>query len=370
MRRLLIVSLCILLASCVRPAEVRMAEGLIDTTDTLSCGLPRMKGVKVVEVFRSNGYVNNVLLTQFRDRYYCMWQQSEQDEDTPDTGVWMSESDDGNDWTEPVILAAPDADTFASPGGWLQRGDSLTAFINRVCAADRSQGGTTYYTSTENGMDWTPEKPVLMADGTPVDGIFEQDPLLLPGGRTVGAVHFRPGNRLNPVYTDDPSAVRGWEKAEFPEGAGKPIEPSQYLAPDGRLVLLMRDQNSSFVKLVSYSIDEGVTWTAPAKTNIPDSRSKQCAGTLPDGRSFWVGNPTGNKSRRILALALSQDGYLFHQAYALFNSQDLPAQRRKGRYKTLGYNYPKAFVQGENLWIGLSFNKEDVVLVKIPYPSL
>ena len=31
---------------------------------------------------------------------------------------------------------------------------------------------------------------------------------------------------------------------------------------------------------------------------------------------------------------------------------------------------PKAFVQGENLWIGLSFNKEDVMLVKIPYPSL
>ena len=48
---------CILLASCARPAEVRMAEGLIDTTDTLSCGLPRIEGVKVVEVFRSNGYV-------------------------------------------------------------------------------------------------------------------------------------------------------------------------------------------------------------------------------------------------------------------------------------------------------------------------
>ena len=205
-----------------------------------------------------------------------------------------------------------------------------------------------------------------MADGTPVDGIFEQDPLLLPEGRTVGAVHFRPGNRLNPVYTDDPSAVRGWKKAEFPEGDGKPIEPSQYLAPDGRLVLLMRDQNSSFVKLVSYSNDEGASWSAPVKTNIPDSRSKQCAGTLPDGRSFWVVNPTGNKSRRTLALALSQDGYLFNQAYTLLSSQDLPAQRTKGRYKTLGYNYPKAFVQGDNLWIGLSFNKEDVVLVRIP----
>ena len=359
----------LLLTACSQPV-VRITEGLIQTADTLSCGLDRLQGVQVVEVFRSPGYVNNVLLTQFRGRYYCMWQQSAQDEDTPDTGVWLASSADAVSWAQPTLLAAPDSNTFASPGGWLQRGDSLIAFINRVCAQDRSQGGNTWYTATADGLHWTAEKPVLMADGTPVGGIFEQDPLLLPDGRTVGAVHFRPGNRLNPVYTDDPSGTRGWKKAIFPEGDGQPIEPSQYLAADGRLVMFMRDQNSSFVKLASYSEDLGENWSAPAKTNIPDSRSKQCAGSLPDGRRFWVGNPTGNKSRRILALALSRDGYLFHRVYLLAGPQDLPPQRRKGRYKTLGYNYPKATVIGDTLWIGLSLNKEDVALVKVPYPSL
>lgn len=359
----------LLLTSCSGPV-VRISEGLIDTADTLSCGLERLEGVQVVEVFRSNGYVNNVLLTRFQGRFYCMWQQSGQDEDTPDTGVWMATSADAVSWTGPTLLAAPDAETFASPGGWLQRGDSLFAFINRVCAQDRSQGGNTWYTGTADGLHWTAEKPVLMADGTPVDGIFEQDPLLLPDGRTVGAVHLRPDNRLCPVYTDDPSGTRGWETATFPDGEGKPIEPSQYLAPDGRLVMFMRDQNSSFVKLVSYSEDLGESWSAPAKTNIPDSRSKQCTGSLPDGRSFWVGNPTGNKSRRILALALSRDGYLYNRAYLLAGPQDLPPQRRKGRYKTLGYNYPKATVIGNTLWIGLSLNKEDAALVKVPTGSL
>ena len=207
-----------------------------------------------------------------------------------------------------------------------------------------------------------------MADGTPVDGIFEQDPLALSGGRIVGAVHFRPGNTLCPVYTEDPSGVRGWRKAVFPEGEGLPIEPSQYVARDGKLVMLMRDQQSSFVKLFSVSADGGKTWNAPRKTNIPDSRSKQCAGTLPDGTAFWVGNPTGSKSRRALAISFSKDGYLFDRAYLLSGTQDLSARRKEGRYKTLGYNYPKACVVGDTLWIALSVNKEDVAVYSVKMP--
>ena len=99
------------------------------------------------------------------------------------------------------------------------------------------------------------------------------------------------------------------------------------------------------------------------KSTIPDSRSKQCAGNLPDGTAFWVGNPTGNKSRRALVMAFSLDGYLFDRACLLASPADLPARRKDGRYKTLGYNYPKAVVIGPDVWVGLSVNKEDVVVV-------
>lgn len=67
----------------------------------------------------------------------------------------------------------------------------------------------------------------------------------------------------------------------------------------------------------------------------------------------------------MLARGLSQDGYLFNQAYLLLSPTDRPPQRQKGRYKTLGYNYPKATVIDETLWISLSFNKEDAVLVRV-----
>lgn len=371
---LIIIALLMCVLSC-GSREVRLPrvpDGLIELSDTVSLGIPRLPDAERILVHASDGpgYVNNVLLTSFGGKYYCMWQSSLRDEDTPDTQVLYAISADGRSWDVPSVLARPTDSTFVSPGGWIQRGDSLTAILNYVCAPDRSMGGTAWFTSTRDGRNWSAPQPVRMADGAPVQGIFEQDPLLLPGGRTVGAVHFRPELRVNPVYTDDPSALRGWKASIFPEGEGSPLEPSQYAAPDASLVMLFRDQASSFVKLASVSTDCGESWSAPAPTDIPDSRSKQCAGTLPDGRTFWVGNPTGNKSRRILVLTLSEDGYCFDKAFLLASPDDLPPKRHEGRYKTLGYNYPKATVIGTDLWISLSVNKEDAVLFRIPWEKL
>ena len=352
------------------PPLPRMADGVLDLQDTVTLGLERLPGAEMVTVHRSDGYVNNVLLTYFRGEYYCMWQASERDEDTPDTKVLYARSRDGFAWDEPLLLAAPTDSTFVSPGGWIARGDSLAAVLNYVCASDRSKGGTAWYSVTCDGVEWSTPQPVRMADGTPVEGIFEQDPLLLPSGRTVGAVHFRPGLTPNPVWTDAPSALEGWERGRFPEGTGKPLEPSQYRLPDGTLVMFFRDQASSFVKLASISTDEGESWSAPAATNIPDSRSKQCAGNLPDGRAFWVGNPTGTKSRRALVLALSSDGLLFDRAWLLAGPHDLSARRHEGRYKTLGYSYPKAVILNGYLWISFSVNKEDAALIRVPVGEL
>lgn len=349
-----------------------MSEGLLNMGDTLTLGLPRLERAETIFVTPARGqrYVNNVLLTAFRGRYYCMWQESARDEDTPDTHVMYATSPDGRRWSMPELLAGPTDSTFVSPGGWIQRGDSLSAVLNYTNAADRSQGGTAWYISSADGLSWTERRPLLMADGTPLDGILEQDPLLLPNGRTVGAAHLRPGTKVCPIYTDDPSALRGWKKAAFPEGEGKPLEPSQYCTKEGELIMFFRDQASSFRKLYSVSTDLGAHWSAPALTNIPDSRSKQCAGTLPDGHTFWVGNPTGNKSRRNLVIALSEDGFRYDKAWLLAGPEDLPQQRFPGRYKTLGFSYPKATIIGQDLWVSFSVDKEDAVLIRTKVLSL
>jgi hypothetical protein len=119
------------------------------------------------------------------------------------------------------------------------------------------------------------------------------------------------------------------------------------------------------------SYDEGENWTPAIKTNIPDARVKQSAGNLPDGTAFLVGCPSGNKHRYPLALLLSEDGRCFDRGYLLREGgTKLPPQQWSGRYKTLGYSYPKSLVYDGRLYVAYSTNKETVELTIIDLSTL
>ena len=364
----------LLLCSIYATAQIQMPyipDGVIDTTKHEAVGLKTAANVKTVTVFKANEqsdhYANGVVLAAFKGKLYCMWQSSSKDEDSDDTRVVYSISnDDGNTWSKPMTLAAPNQDCCCTSGGWLVNGDTLLAFIDTWQKGLSPRGGKTCYITSTDGLSWSPMLPVRMADGSEMNGVLEQDPYRLPDGRLVGATHFMPGLHICPVYTDDPKGISGWQKGQFEyKDLGKTsreIEPSQYVRPDGTIVMLFRDQSSSFRKLVSESKDRGLTWTKPALTTFPDGRTKQCAGNLPDGTSYMVSCPAPAKRRWPLVLHQSNDGIKFDKAILLRSgsTSDLPPRRYEGKYKTLGYSYPKAIVYHQNLYIGYSTNKEDV----------
>ena len=347
-------------------------------------------GVRTVTVFKAGDatdhYANGAVMTAFKGKLYCMWQSSPTDEDSDDTWVAYSVSaDEGYTWSKPRPLSLPSGDFYCTSGGWLARDDTLTAFINtwqrstigRALSgngqkAPEPRGGRTCYITSTDGQTWSQLQPVTMADGTPMEGVLEQDPYTLPDGRLVGAAHFKPGLHVCPVYTDDPKGVSGWRKASFEsEDLGqqsRELEPSQYMRPDGTLVMLFRDQQGSFRKLAAMSTDRGATWTKPVVTSFPDARTKQCAGNLPDGTSFMVSCPSGDKRRWPLVLQLSRDGIAFDKTILLRSGSpdDLPHRRYEGRYKTIGYNYPKAMTYNGRLYVSYSTNKEDVECSIIP----
>ncbi|MBP5334127.1 MAG: hypothetical protein J6Y66_08160, partial [Bacteroidales bacterium] len=95
----------------------RIAPDLLDLNDTLTLGLGRLNA-EFYRVPAPEGYANNVILTRFSGEYYCMWQHSRRDEDSPDTQVLYSTSQDALIWTKPKILAGPSDTSFPSPGGW------------------------------------------------------------------------------------------------------------------------------------------------------------------------------------------------------------------------------------------------------------
>jgi hypothetical protein len=354
-----------------------LADGVIDTTCHETLGLQRNEAVRTVNIFtatdHTDHYANGVVMTAFKGKLYCMWQSSPKDEDSDDTWVAYSISaDEGLTWSAPKPLSLPSEEFYCTSGGWLVSGDTLTAFIDTWQKELEPRGGRTCYMTTTDGLTWSQLQPVRMADGLPMEGVLEQDPYTLPDGRMIGATHFMPGLHICPVFTDDPTGHHGWQKAAFlSEDTGKQsreIEPSQYVQPNGTIVMLFRDQKSTFRKLASVSLDRGETWSKPQITNIHDARTKQCAGNLPDGTSYMVCCPANGKWRWPLVLLLSQDGVRFEKGILLRSGQadDLPPRRYDGRYKTLGFNYPKAFVHNNCLYVGYSVNKEDVQCTMIP----
>jgi hypothetical protein len=354
---------------------IRIANGVLDSTQHSTLGLTPAPGTETITIFHptdsDDHYANGVVLTVFKDALYCMWQSSAQDEDSPDTWVACNRScDNGKTWTRPQPLALANDTAYCTSGGWITSGNTLVAFVNVWPRHLSPTGGYTYYSTSTDGTTWSALQPVTMADGSPMNGVIEQDPITLSSGRIVGAAHFQPGLHVCPIYTDHPLGTGCWHKGIMPtEDRGnqsRELEPSLYQRRDGTLVMIFRDQQSTFRKRVSVSRDGGLSWTQPTTTNIPDARVKQSTGQLPDGTIFLAANPVGAKRRYPLALLLSSDGIVFDRAYLLRAHSDLSPQRYPGKAKTLGYNYPKSFVHNGYIYVAYSENKEDVVFTRVP----
>lgn len=352
---------------------------LFDQTNTNTLGLPTAAGIETITVFTPNDstdkFCNGIVMTHFKDKFYCQWQSSALNEDAPETKVVFSTSEDGKTWTAPKVLAATLENGYSSSGGWWSNEDTLVAYINTWPAAISPRGGFTRYTTSTDGINWSELKPLLMANGDTLQGIFEQDPHALPNGRIVNAAHFQPGLTIAPIYTDDATGVRGWKRATFTNmpfsgSISREIEPSSYIRNDNSLVMIFRDQNSTFRKLAATSSDNGESWTTPVMTNMPDARTKQSAGNIGDSISYFVGNPVTNKLRLPLAITLSKDGFNFNTAYLLRASDNIQSFNYTGTAKRAGYHYPKTMLWDNKLYISYATNKEDVEFTTVPISSL
>lgn len=355
---------------------------LFDAANTNTLGLDYAPEMETVTVFApaadTDHFSNGVVMTAFKGALYCMWQSSKTDEDAADTWVAYSRStDEGKTWSKPMILAPDIADGYVSSGGWLSTSDKLVAYINVwPDKLNSTKGGYTRCVTSDDGINWSEQTDVLMSDGTPIQGIFEQDPHVLPYGRIVNAAHLQPGLKVSPIYTDDPTGVGGWHLGQFTytgkvtDAQSRELEPSLYRKADGTLVMIFRDQNSTYLKMAATSSDNGETWSNSVLTDFPDARTKQSAGNLPDGTAYFACNPVNNKLRSPLVVALSKDGEIFNTAYLLRSNNEMPTLRYAGKAKRAGYHYPKSMVYNGFLYVAYATNKEDVQYTRVPLSSI
>lgn len=357
-------------------------NSLFDLEQPKTLGLSFAEGVETISIFSPNEeghkYNHGVVLFPYKGMLYAQWQSSAVNEDSADTQVFYSKSINGKDWCKPIELTEKWPKGIKTSGGWWSDGSTLVGYI---CVwPDKKNGGKegyTAYMSSTDGVNWSPAKPIENKNGQPILGIIEQDVHALPNGRLVTAFHLQPGLTATPFYTDDPLGVSGWNPGIMRNNSienqcvSREIEPSWFYRKDGAIVMIFRDQNSTFKKLSSISFDNGLTWTTPVIVDTPDSRAKQSAGNLTDGTAFMVNNPSGNKDRFPLVITLSKDGFLFDKAFLIRSgAKDLQNMRYQGKYKRVGYSYPKSVIWGDYLYVGYATNKEDVELSRIPIASL
>lgn len=363
-------------------ALISVTEGLLDPNRPNDLGLQRARGTETVTIFSpgpdDDRFAHGVVLLPFKGRLFAQWQSSLRDEDGPDTHVVFASSDNVIEWTAPRNLAPTMDNGIRTSGGWWTDGETLVAYVNQW--PDNPDGpvqGVTMFTTTTDGENWSELRPVTDIDGNPVQGVFEQDPGALPGGRILSAFHEQPGLLILPWYTDDPLGVTGWTRGKMKrlphddETISREIEPSWFQRPDGAIVMIFRDQSGTFRKLAAVSTDNGETWTTPALTGVPDSRTKQSAGNLPGGTVYLAGNPVDNKARFPLAVLLSDDGKVFDRAWLLrAGGEDMQPLRYEGKYKRPSYSYPKSITWGDHLYVAYATNKEDVEFTRVPVDAL
>jgi hypothetical protein len=178
------------------------------------------------------------------------------------------------------------------------------------------------------------------------------------------------GTKAHPVSDDE-------------HGTGEPVPAWQLV--DGTWVKMYRDggsirarnlreEEASKVRrnYVSFSFDNGKSWSTPTRTSFPDACARSNAGRLPDGQIYVINNvlPLSTKKggRSMLAISLSRDGLTFDRmAVIRFVA---PEQRYEGRSKSIGYAYPHSVVIGDYLLLIYSINKEDIEIARIPLKEL
>jgi hypothetical protein len=118
------------------------------------------------------------------------------------------------------------------------------------------------------------------------------------------------------------------------------------------------------LQLVGY---KNCSWSTPEYTNIPDSHSRTCTSSLPDGRIYMVGAQlTGGRDP--LVLSISSDGLVFDHAWAV--RAHAPPIRYPGNAKGPGFQYPGGLYVNGTLFVSYSINKEDIAVTWLPISTL
>ncbi len=314
-------------------------------------------------------YSHHQAICKFADRYVMSWSNGLLHEDYPGQEVHYAWSEDGLNWSLPRVLVHTPVESkkVRNNAGILSWDGKLYAYVG--VADDFGREAVT------PGMaSLHPQIPALDVYATEDLEHWTYYPRIAESIYLFEAPRATREGRLmcagGALADSSQGLIMLWEKGQSPATAPRmikvpkspdvlPEQGSWYQLPDGTIYLFWRDGAWSGFEALSISKDGGETWTAPVRTDIPNTYSRAHVGRLADGRYYMLGNIYNIMlDRRHLLIALSNDGQTFDRIYTLVAG---PTTRRiNGRHKEDGYHYPNSIVDGDTLLVTYSVNKEDI----------
>jgi hypothetical protein len=346
---------------------------------------PKVESVLIYQPEMEWTYSHHQSITFYHNRFYAMWSNGRQNEDTYGQRVLLSTSADFNHWTTPILLAEPGTDKdgnerVLTAGGFHQHEGMLVAYFGDY---DYFKNGTRLCAVTKTDVSgWSAIRDI----GIPV--CPNLGPQRIASGRLLIS-----GNISFP-FTDNPSGLSDWKMTGiYPESMAGNIkdDPSEfrvvskvqawnanlcegafYQTDDGVLHMMLRNvrnpgESHTGRLWITESRDNGTTWSSPVATDFSDTDAKFHFGRLPDGRFYYVGNPIGT-GRNPLVLSLSRDGIRFDQHYILGDTHYV--MRRTGGSKGGDYGYPTTIIHDKYLYVIVSRQKENIEVLRVALSEL
>jgi hypothetical protein len=335
---------------------------------------PQLRNTETITLYRATPdtgtYSHHSHIIHFEGAIYAAWSNHLKDEDAPGQRVLMRcSTDQGKTWAEFIELFPPlDRVDPASRDGKGRRTQCANGFavIDRILyafaevwddgGACRSEGQgrlvrAIHSDGTLGTIFW------LRKDAPAAKAELPYYPAGEPSiVEKLNAHLARPENELTWDFRHLTTRPTADDKHLL-------CEPTPaWKLKNGTWCKLYRDLGKSNHNYVSFSHDEGVTWTKATRTDFPDANSRSTAGVLPGGQVYVISNISPH-GRDPLAISLSRDGLTFDRV-ALIRS-DSPKLRYEGRWKDTGFQYPHSSVIGDVLWVLYTVNKEDLQVTRI-----
>ncbi len=322
---------------------------------------------KTSTVYRATGgdwqFNLHSYLIRYDDKFWAMWSSGRVNESDRDQVIHYATSIDGHNWDRPGIITDSPIASDGKPGLVVARSlfelnGKLTALVGYMDSIIGSQD--VYKRAWANlsllRFEWDGEKWIDR-------GVFLDDFMNNYPPRPIKNRLFmtRRDGPQRKVYTVLSNTLKGevWTSTPLPEEppVARMSEPTWYIGPDEVVHLIFRDKAREGFLFHSISLDDGVTFTAPAQTNYPDTPGKSYTGRLSSSDYYLINNP--GKTRDPLAITFSRDGWTFSNAALL--RHNAPELRYPGSAKnSRTFQYPHSIEHNGSLLVIYATNKEDI----------